>query len=381
MKTVKLYYEDAYIKEFEATVVSCLEVADRFDIVLDQTAFFPEEGGQSSDNGHIADVEVFDVREIDGIIHHYAKSPVNVGESVLCRILFEERIDKMRCHTAEHIISGLFHSIYGIENTGFHLGHEDVTFDTSKPVTREQLNNVERLANEAVMRNLKVTALFPSEEELRGMQYRSKLELTDDVRIVVIGDVDSCACCAPHVAFTGEIGYIKFVDAVKHKGGSRVRMLAGMRAYSYVSRITAEASLVSVLLSAPVTDIFGEVKKVTDGKAAAEYALSSMGCRMAKLLAENTKSCNGNLVVHLPLPDMEALRAYVNIAAERVSGILVALIGCGENYKYVLHYNSPDFAETVKNANTALLGKGGGKTPMAQGSFSATLMDIEKYFM
>ena len=155
-KTEKLYYLDAYIKEFEADVLSSDECDLGFDTVLNKTAFFPEEGGQYSDKGYIDGVYVFDVQEKDGIIHHYTKEPINVNKSVQCSINFEERFDKMQQHTAEHMISGFFHKLYGIENTGFHLGAVDVTLDTSAPVTKEQLSEVERLVNIAVFKNIKI---------------------------------------------------------------------------------------------------------------------------------------------------------------------------------------------------------------------------------
>lgn len=380
METKKLYYVDSYIKEFEAEVISCVPAENGYDIVLDSTAFFPEAGGQSADRGYIEGSEVFDVRERGDEIHHFAKAPVAENTTVRCSLFFEERLDKMRCHTAEHIISGIFHRLYGIENTGFHLGHEDVTFDTSAPISREQLAEAERLANEAVMKNMKIETLFPTAEELRTMEYRSKLDLTDNVRIVVIGDADSCACCAPHVKYTGEIGLIKLVDAVKHKGGSRIRMLAGKRAYDYIAKITEENSSVSVMLSAPVTEISTEVGKLLDSKSALDMRIKDMGNKMAALLADSVKNTETNAVYYLPELDTDALRTFVNIAGQRVKGALVALTGADGDFKYIIHRDSPDLPDTVKRANSELLGKGGGRQPMAQGSFSASLERIKAFF-
>ena len=378
--TEKLYYQDAYIKDFEARVISVFEEKDGFRVVLDRTAFFPEAGGQTSDRGRIGDAEVFDVREEgDDIVHYTRTAPV--GDTVECSLDFEERLDKMRCHTAEHIISGIFHKHFGIENTGFHLGHEDVTFDTSKPVTSEMLLFAERLANEAVMRNMPITTVFPDVSELGTLEYRSKLDLTENVRLVYIGDVDVCACCAPHVAYTGEIGIIKFVDAVTHKGGSRIRMLAGMRAYDYVAALFGECSRISVALSAPKTSVADEVDRMLEGRSALEYKLAGMGKAVAKAYADGVERTDGNLLILLPELDMDALRTFVNLARERVGGTIVALTGTDGAYKYIIHKDSPDLSSAVKNANAALGGKGGGRPPMAQGSFSASLDEIKKYFL
>lgn len=379
-KTEKLYYTDAYIKEFDAEVISSFACELGFDTVLDKTAFFPEEGGQYSDKGYIDGVFVYDVREKDGIIHHYSKEPINVNKSVHCTIDFEERFDKMQQHTAEHMISGFLHKLYGIENTGFHLGAVDVTLDTSLQVTREQMAEVERLVNLAVCRNIKIETLFPSSEELSTLQYRSKLDLTENVRIVDIGDVDSCACCAPHVAFTGEVGFVKLVDAVKRKEGSRIRMLAGKRAYDYIAKISSEASAVSVMLSAPVTDISTEVEKLLNSKCALDSKITAMGKEMAELLASSFIGTEKNAVFYYPSLDVEAMRTFVNSCSEKVKGTLVALSGDEGDYKYVLHNATGDFGDVVKNANSALNGRGGGKAPMASGSYKTSLLEIKKYF-
>lgn len=380
IKTEKLYYLDAYIKEFEADVLSCEKCDVGYDVVLDKTAFFPEEGGQYSDKGYIDGVYVFDVQEKDGIIHHYTKEPINVNKSAHCSINFEERFDKMQQHTAEHMISGFFHKLYGIENTGFHLGAVDVTLDTSAPVTKEQLAEVERLVNLAVFKNIKIETSFPDSTELKNLDYRSKLDLTENVRIVDIGDVDSCACCAPHVAYTGEIGIVKFVDAIKRKEGSRIRMLAGARAYDYVAKITAEASAVSVMLSAPVTEISGEVENLLNSKKALESEKTAMGKEMAEAFASSVGTVEGNAVFYYPMLDTEAMRTFVNKCAPKVKGALVALSGEEGNYKYILYSETPDFNDIVKDANASLSGRGGGKAPMASGSYKASLLEIKKYF-
>lgn len=378
--TEKLYDVDSYIKEFCATVIFCTECERGYDIVLDRTAFFPEGGGQSSDKGFIDNAEIFDVQEVNGEVHHYSKTPVFVNKSVQCTINFDEKFEKMQCHTAEHIASGFFHSLYGIENVGFHLGYPIVTFDTSGEVSENMLREVERLANEAVFKNLPITVSFPSKEELSALEYRSKLELSQDVRIVTIEGVDSCACCAPHVASTGEVGIIKFIDCQRHRGGSRISMLAGRRAYEYLCSVFSAARGVGALLSAPITEIERETERALAARADSDYRLSLMGREAARAFAESLSFTEGSAVVCYPMLDTDALRTFVNIASEKVGGTLVALCGEEENYKYILYSASDDFQTIVKKANAALMGKGGGRAPMAQGSFCASLEAIKKFF-
>lgn len=380
LKTEKLYYKDAYIHEFDATVVSLEEKDGKYLALLDKSAFFPEAGGQYSDKGYIGDAEVVDVQENGDVLVHYLKKPLNVNETYHCKLDFEDRLEKMRAHTAEHILSGIFHKLYGVENTGFHLGASEVTFDTSLVITKDQLELVERLANEAVIRNLAITEYYPTPEELPSLTYRSKLDLTENVRIVYIEDTDACACCAPHVRSTGEIGFIKILDATKHKGGSRIRMLAGKKAYEYVSSLARETGAVSVLLSSPQTEISKDVERLLEAKYETEERLLARERELAALYSESVPETEGNFVLLCGTLDMEALRNIANSAGDRVGGALVLLSGSEGAYRYVIKYSKDDFKAFLNGANSALLGKGGGRPPMAQGSFSAQLSDIKKHF-
>ena len=213
-KTVKLFYQDSHLKEFEAQVVSSRECGDCFETELDRTAFFPEGGGQYADTGTIGGVRVLDVQEKDGRVLHITDAPLIPGEKVTGRIDWAERFMKMQQHTGEHIVSGLVHARFGYNNVGFHLGREDCTMDFDGEITPEELREIEKKANRAVWENLEVQVLYPSEEELAEIDYRSKIEIEGKVRIVVIPGYDVCACCAPHVKRTGEIGLIKLTGVV-----------------------------------------------------------------------------------------------------------------------------------------------------------------------
>ena len=210
--TDKLFYQDSHLNKFEAEVISCEPVEGeegRYEIVLDQTAFFPEGGGQYADHGSLGGAEVLDVQERDGRVFHITDHPLEPGMQVEGRLDWEERFMKMQQHTGEHIVSGLVHGRFGYNNVGFHLGSEDCTMDFSGEITREELREIEVEANRAVWKNLEVQVLYPSPEEAGKMEYRSKIEIEGQIRIVVIPGYDVCACCAPHVKRTGEIGMIK----------------------------------------------------------------------------------------------------------------------------------------------------------------------------
>lgn len=297
--TELLYYKDAYIKEFDATVISCDECDEGYLTVLDRTAFFPEEGGQYADTGFIAGARVTDGRIKDGVVYHLTDTALTVGEEVHCTLDFDGRFEKMQCHSAEHLLSGLIHTHFGFDNVGFHLSREYVTFDVSAPLLREQLDFIETLANLAVYENRKITAAFPTPEELSGMDYRAKLELSENVRIVTVDGYDACACCAPHVCSTGEIGVIKLLDFEKHKGGVRIYMTAGKRALiDYRARYTAIRKI-SEILSEPQATVADAVSARCKALSELEYKLREARLAIVDLRAEAIPRTDGNAVALL----------------------------------------------------------------------------------
>ena len=378
--TEKLYFKDAYIKEFTAKVLSVSERGGKFAVVLDKTAFFPEEAGQSADRGCIGEISVVAVYENGGVIEHVTESPINVGESVLCRLDFSERFEKMQNHTAEHIVSGLIHKLFGLDNVGFHLGREEVTIDVNGVLERADLDRVETLANQAVFENVEVVSSFPSPEKLSEIEYRSKLDLTENVRIVTVGEYDTCACCAPHVARTGEIGLIKLLDFMKHRGGTRIRMLAGSRALLDYRDKFKNIQEISAMLSLPQSESAEGLRAYMSAAMQTEYKLKNALLKIIELEADRIEPTDKNLVVFLKDLSLDEARELVNKALHKVSGVLVALVGEENNYKYVMASEKLDMREVVKAANAALSGKGGGKPPMMQGSFCSTLSDINEYF-
>lgn len=378
-KTEKLYYENAYTSDFYASVISTQSIDGGYDVILDKTAFFPEEGGQSADTGYIAESRVLNVYEKDGVIHHITDTEPTLGEH-WCSVDFDSRFEKMQCHTAEHILCGIIHSLFGFDNVGFHLGDDEVTFDVSGVLDREQLDRVEEMANEVVFSNIQVEAFFPPERRLPYIKYRSKLDIAEGVRLVRIGEVDICACCAPHVSSTGEIGIIKILDFMKHRGGTRIWMTAGKRALIDYRRRYENIKKISGMLSTPQSDVAVTLEGYISDCEETKAALKSARLKIAELYAMTVEPTEGNLVILLPDLTIPELIAFSNIANKRVGKITVALSGSDGDYKYVISSSSVDLSTLSKDINAALCGRGGGRAEMLQGSFATTLDEIKKYF-
>lgn len=379
--TKKLYYEDAYIKEFDAEVLSVSELSDGgYDVILSATAFFPEEGGQSADTGYIGDSRVICAFEEDLVVHHITDTHPGEGR-VQCRLDFDERFEKMQCHTAEHILCGIIHRLFGLENVGFHLGRDEITFDVNGVVTREELDRVEDIANEAVFANIPVETSFPGAEELEALTYRSKLDLTENVRIVKIGEVDSCACCAPHVAYTGEIGLIKILDFEKHRGGLRIRMVAGRRALLDYRIKYANIKEISAILSEPQHTTAEALARFYADFEETRARLKASRLELAREIARREAGSADNAVFVFPEWSLDELREFSNALVDRVGGMLVALCGREGDYKYIISSKSVNLSSEIRAINASLSGRGGGKPGMVQGTFLSTADEIKQYFL
>ncbi|MBR5506521.1 MAG: hypothetical protein IKV88_00565 [Clostridia bacterium] len=380
--TIKLYDENSYLTEFEAVVKSCEKTDSGYRVILDKTAFFPEEGGQCCDRGCLDGINVTKVEISGDEIYHYVESPFENGQKIKGKIDFEPRFRNMQNHSGEHIICGIAHSLFGYENVGFHLGEDIVTMDLSGELSDSDISKIEKMANEAVAKNMPVTAFYPSPDELETLDYRAKGEIEGDVRIVTIGDVDTCACCAPHVKQTGEIGIIKIVDSMRHRGGMRLSILCGFDALSDYNMRMKEAKEISNLLSVPQSEIASGVKKLNSDLQLMKTKISDMKKQIVKLTVESVQPDKDVLCLFFDDMDMDGLRFGANILLDKKVPFAVLLSGDDENgYSYVLVTSDGDITSHTKSANEALSGRGGGKAPMATGRFAAKSSDIEKYFV
>ena len=383
--TEKLFYQDSRIRKFTARVESCRETEkNQYEVVLDRTAFFPEEGGQYADSGRLfqgeQEIPVLDVQEKNGILIHYTEKALQEGTEITGEIDYEERFSKMQQHTGEHIVSGIVHRRFGYNNVGFHLGNEEVTMDFDGMLTMEQIREIEREANEAVAANVEIQVLYPTKEELKDIAYRSEMEIEGQVRIVRIPGWDTCACCAPHVTATGEIGIIKLTGAIKYKGGMRVSMLCGFRALEDYNRKEESVIAISRKLSAKPETIVEAVERLEKEIQAGKEKIIRLQEQYIKGILAGVKPEDTCVLLFEEELDPAAMRSFVNDAMEITTGICGVFIGNEEEgYRYVLGSKEQNINAIAKEMNQAFNGRGGGKPPMVQGSLKAAKENIEEF--
>lgn len=387
--TVRLFDADSHLFDFDATVLSCEPLtAGGFSVILDRTAFFPEGGGQDADPGTLGGMPVSDVQaDPSGIIRHTVPHPLTPGVSVQGQVDATIRSERMQCHSGEHLVSGVIYARYGYRNVGFHLGDEDVTLDFDGVLSRKQLDEVEDEVNRFIRACLPVRAYYPAPDELAAMSYRAKLALTENVRIVEIGNseilCDRCACCAPHVRNTGEIGLVKLLDFIHYKGGARIHMLAGSRAMRDYREQYTTVSDMAVSLSVRREDAAEAFRRIQAENAELRRAAGVLRRQMQDMRAAALPETSGNLCLFEEGLDAQDLRWLLNRAVSGCGGVCGVFSGSDEaGYLYVIGRRDPslDLRLISGTIREELNARGGGSSDMLQGRAAASRSVIEAFF-
>ncbi len=380
MDTRKLFYEDAYQTGCTAVVQECRPLKKGFAVILDQTVFYPEGGGQPGDIGCLNSVRVTDTQEKDGQILHYTESPLEPGTQVEAVIDWNYRFDLMQQHSGEHMISGVIHRRWGYENVGFHMGADRITIDLSGELTMEDLREVEAEVNAAIWKDTPVKVWIPSPEELPSIPYRSKKELTGDVRIVEFPGVDICACCGMHVSRTGAVGLVKIFSCEKFHEGVRVELLCGGRALQQLSRVYEQNRSVSHLLSAKPEGTAAAVEQMQSELNEKRQRIYTLEESLFRAKAEELKDA-GNVLVFMEDLTPDGVRRTCDLIQNSCGGRAAVFSGTDETgYKYAAGLPGGDLRSFVKEMNGALNGRGGGKPFFVQGSVQASEAEIRKFF-
>lgn len=370
--TEKLYESNAYCKTFRAVVEECRAMNGKFGVILNQTAFFPEGGGQAADRGTINGFDVLDVQLKDGAILHMLERELQAGEEADCEIDWELRYSRMQAHTGEHILSGVVHALYGYNNVGFHMNDKLMVVDFDGSLSQEEIQKIEIRANEAVYANADVLAFYPTAEKLEKLEYRSKKELAEAVRIVKIGeDIDCCACCAPHVAKTGEIGLIKVLDFCSYKQGTRIEMAAGKNAlFDYMGVNLAMKELMK-LLSVPKERVTDAVREKISAYQTLDFEYQKQAKQLALHKLQPVEKDDSVYAMATGL-SFDELRYCANSLADGKYNVCLLFSGNStDGYIYVVSSKTTDVRELVKRLNDRFSGKGGGQKNYAQGKIQA----------
>ena len=379
-ETKKLYYEDVYKKEFTAKVLECRESKKGYEIILNQTAFYPEGGGQPSDTGILGGINVKEVHEKDGELIHYTDGPLEVGMDVIGKINWGRRFDLMQQHSGEHIVSGLVHEAFGYDNVGFHMGSDVITIDFNGMLDEEQMAEIEAKVNQIIWENQEVDIFYPTEEELKNLDYRSKKELSGWVRIVRFPGADTCACCGTHVTRTGEIGMVKLLSVVKFREGVRMEMLSGKRVLDYLNMVNEQNRQISVKLSAKMDKTASAVARLQDENFALKGRVHALEEEFIVGEAAKWKE-KENVLLFQEGMEAGSVQKLTDAILQVCKGrCAVFSRNADGSYKYAMGEKDGDLRQFTKEMNAVLNGRGGGKPFFVQGSVQASEKEIRAFF-
>lgn len=365
-----LYYEDPLLFEFQAKPVGIEPVeGSRCLVELDQTAFYPEGGGQPADRGTIGGIRVVDVKKRDGRVLHLLDDIPEGGE-LACRIDAAHRRAYMQQHTGQHLLSSALLKRAGLNTVAVHQGEELTTIEVdSAEVSEEQMRGVEEAANALIEADLPVSAKEVDESELADYPLRREAKVGGVVRLVFIGDADCAACGGVHLPRTGMVRLVQHAGIERIRGRARTAWRIGDRAIADYAHKTAICNWISTRYSVPPRGIIERLEQEAARLAAAESEVGQEREARAGLVAKSLARA-GVVTARLQGETPSFLRSVAERLVE-TPGISFCLLSVREER---LHWSigagaggEVPFAAVRSELLPLIDGKGGGKPPLWQG--------------
>lgn len=371
--TKKLYYESAYIREWETRIMRKLEREDGTYLIMEETAFYPHGGGQPCDLGWIDKIPILDVVQEEGeILHKVEHLPEK--EEVSCRLDWDRRFDHMQHHSGQHLLSAMCLEVCQAETLSFHLGQDYATIDIARSdLSQAQLIMLELEVNDQVYLNRKVTNYFVSREQAAALPLVKQPKVTDDIRIVEIEGIEYNACGGTHVSATGEIGMIKLLRAEKQKGHLRIYFKCGYRALNEFNAGMEILSSLSTRFNTSKEEVLDRFAKWDHEQKLLQAELNAVKAEndaylAGKLLADRQGSLIQHVFADKPLKDMQNLAVKLTEEAD-----VIVLFLSNADHKIVLAQGGKSglaCGAFFKQYLADYRGKGGGSDKLAQAGFA-----------
>ena len=385
--TERLYYEDSYLWEFDATVTSVKNGRrpGEWEVTLDRSAFYPTSGGQPFDTGTLVfgkvKAKVTDVEaDADGEVIHTVDKEIPLGTAVRGVIDGARRTDHMEQHGGEHMLAGAIWEKLGGTTIGLHLGQTESSIDVAMPdertrLTEEEILLLENTVNERIRMDAPIRCWFPEEDELKRLPLRKAPTVTEHVRIVAMGDFEMVACGGTHPASTGRIGLLKIISAIPAKGKIRVSFVCGGRAVSLFQTYMRYADKAGAALSSPVENLSRAAADLKYRLAEAEKRANRLETReiLARMESSGEDVKGVTLcVITLPETDGRAVTAAVSEYIEKKGRAV--LLCAGERLTFA---RSAD-VKTDMNGLIKRVARGGGRPDMASGAGIPECVSVAK---
>jgi len=370
----RLYYADSYLRHFSAHVVARADRAGKPSVALDQSAFYPEGGGQPADTGTLDGIAVVDVQVEDGVVWHMLAQPL-AGEVVQGQIDWSRRFDHMQQHHGQHLLSAAFERLYELRTVSFHLGVASATIDlAASALTAEQIIAAEDLTNQVIWEDRPVLARFVSAEELAQLPLRKAPQVSGPVRVVSVPEFDHSACGGTHPRSTGGVGLAHIRRWERRAGVVRVEFVCGDRAVRELRWKNAALARIAGALSVGAEEVEAAVTRLRDAEERARKRLQNLGDQLIDYEAQD-------LIAHAELVGSLRVvrRTYADRGLEEVralaraisAGGCIALLGLRAEKTQLIFARAEglalDCGKLLRETLAPFGGRGGGQPALAQG--------------
>lgn len=374
-----LYYNNPYMKEFNASITEIEEQDDgKCVVLLDKTAFFPGGGGQWCDTGKIGDADVLEVYEKEETVYHVLNKKPSQMSDLKCTIDWDKRIDGMQQHLGQHVLSGCFFNLFKANTFAIHLGADISTVDILGNLTEEQVRKAEKLANKVIGDNIRVLSFVPSKEELSKLTLRRALPNTDEaIRVLHIENFDINACCGLHPQTTKDLRMIKIKRFTKHKEGTRIEFLSGSRAVADTLSKDELFSSICSYLSCNENEALNSIKNLSSELKASNERNKNLNTLLASyqaqdLMNNSTSIKDYKVIKHIFDEDMKYVNTLTSKLLQNDNVIALMAVRNGEkaNLLFACSKNIKDVKmnDIFKSSISIIDGRGGGSPFQAQGA-------------
>lgn len=376
--TQRLFHEDAYLRRFEAEVVAITALASKTGVVLDRTAFYPEAGGQLGDRGRLGEWLVTDTQENDegAIVHLIEREPPVIGSRIVAELDWQRRRQHMAQHTAQHLLSAALLECAHAETASSRLGESALTIDLARDrIPEAEIAAAESLANDLIDDDLAVRAWFPSPDELAALTLRRDPKVSENIRVVAIGDFDVSPCGGTHCARTSQLAALRVAGVERYKGMTRVSFTTARRGRAELFARDEILRGLAGQFSCGPAEVGSAIDKLRRDLEASSGELAQLRSRLASTLIAQLPA-NGAVVAEIP-GDIELLRSIAGkLAAAGRDAILCAPLASGSCVVIMRGAGSSlDCGKLWKQLAAKLAGRGGGRAERAEGKLDSAVAD------
>ncbi len=378
--THKLFYENPYQISFSTKLIKQnKDGKGRYYVVLKETAFYPSGGGQPHDSGTINGINVIDVEEVDGEIHHYLDEPLTDVEKIVGEIDWERRFDHMQQHAGQHLLTAVFEDNFGFKTVSFHLGKEVSTIDLdTQSIPNEKIFKAEAMTNQLILENRPIeTKWVDNKEEIANYPLRKNLAVKEKIRLVIIPEIDYNGCGGTHPKSTGEVSVIKILHIEKQKQFVRVHFVCGKRVIKQLQQKQEVIQTLTSQLSAPQDQLNGATDRLLEHTKKLERKIEELTTKLIQYEAKEFLTTATPIKEHLVIRSIfkdRLINDLQNMARELVTrhaNLIVIFISEQKDRLQVVCARSEDMEVNMNQLLKAVLpsinGKGGGKASFVQG--------------